>query len=98
MLVESLKRAMRAISREIEHKLKLGKKAKPYRLWAALPKRLAAPAVQTRQCKRNLLFRAAFDTFTRTYPGEPRAQRRAMARAWAKNRWKEPLHGVEVGA
>lgn len=60
--------------------------------------RLAAPPVATRQCKRNLLFRAAFDTFTRQYPGEGRAQRRAMARAWAKNRWKEPLHGVEVGA
>lgn len=97
-MFESMKRAMRAISREIEHKLKLGKKAIPYRLWAALPQRLAAPAVQTRQCKRNLLFRAAFDTFTRMYPGEPRARRRTMARTWAKNRWKEPLRGVEVGA
>lgn len=64
---------------------------KPYRLWAALPKREAAPPVPTRQCKRNLLFRAAFDTFTRTYPGERRARRRTMARAWAKNRWKEQV-------
>lgn len=62
---------------------------KPYHEWAEPEKRLAAPPVPTRQCKRNLLFRAAFDTFTRTYPGEGRARRRAMARAWAKNRWRE---------
>jgi len=76
------------ISREIAHKLKLGKNAKPYHLWASVTKRPAALPVATRQCKRDLLFRAAFDTFTRTYPGEGRAQRRAMARAWAKNRWR----------
>ena len=61
---------------------------KPYRTWAAPEKRLPAPPVATRQCKRNLLFRAAFDTFTRQYPGERRAQRRAMARSWAKTRWR----------
>lgn len=64
-MFKSMKRAMRAIAREIEHKLKLGKKAIPYRLWASPEKRLAAQPVATRQCKRNLLFRAAFDTFTR---------------------------------
>lgn len=64
---------------------------KPYRLWEDVVKREAAPPVPTRQCKRNLLFRAAFDTFTRQYPGERRAQRRAMARAWAKNRWREQV-------
>lgn len=58
------------------------------RAMRAVPKRPAAPPVATRQSKRNLLFRAAFDTFTRTYPGEGRARRRAMARAWAKNRWR----------
>lgn len=87
-MMESLKRAMRAISREIEHKLKHGNSWKPFYLWASPEKRLAAPPVPTRQSKRHLLFRMAFDTFTRTYPGERRAQRRTMARAWAKNRWK----------
>lgn len=64
---------------------------KPYRLWAEPARRPAAPPVGTRQCKRHLLFRMAFDTFTRTYPGERRAERRAMARAWAKNRWREQV-------
>lgn len=71
---------------------------KPYRLWAEPEKRPAAPPVATRQCKRNLLFRAGFDTFTRMYPGEPRARRRSMAREWAKNRWRQRMNGVEVGA
>lgn len=61
----------------------------PARIYRAVPKRTAAPPVPTRQCRRNLLFRMALDTFTRTYPGEGRAQRRAMARAWAKNRWRQ---------
>lgn len=75
-MIESIKRTMRTVSREIAHKLKPSVTKRP------------APPVATRQCKRNLLFRAAFDTFTRTYAGERRAQRRAMARAWAKNRWR----------
>lgn len=76
----------------------VGATGRPYRTWAAPEKRPAAPPVATRQCKRNLLFRAAFDTFTQMYPGEPRARRRAMAREWAKNRWRQPMNGVEVGA
>ncbi|MBK8200268.1 MAG: hypothetical protein IPK75_18125 [Acidobacteria bacterium] len=90
-MIESIKRTMRTVSREIEQRLKLGKNAKPYHLWASVTKRPAAPPVATRQCRRNLLFRAAFDTFTRTYAGEGRTQRRAMARAWAKNRWREQV-------
>lgn len=70
-------------------KLKLGKDEKPYHLWAALTRRKAAPVAPTRQCVRRALTKVAFTSITTMYPGESRLARRRMARAMAKNQWRE---------
>ena len=88
------KNALRAVVREIQHKLKLGANAKPYHLWAKLPRRRAAPVAPTRQCMRRALTKVAFLSVTAMYPGEPRAARRRMARAMAKSQWRE--HGLQA--
>lgn len=88
------KNALRALRRELAHKLELDKnplerKSLPYRLWAALPKRKAAKAAPTRQCIRKTFTTAAFLAISEMYPSEPRAARRRMARSMAKAQWRE---------
>lgn len=90
------KNALRAVRREIDHKLKAGKESKPYHLWAKLTRRKAAAVAPTRQCMRRALTKVAFLSITAMYPGEPRAARRKMARSMAKNQWRE--HGLEAFA
>ena len=83
------KNALRAVKRKFAPKLKLGKNEKPYHLWAALTRRKAAPVAPTRQCVRRALTKVAFTSITTMYPGESRLARRRMARAMAKNQWRE---------
>ena len=49
----------------------------------------AAPVAPTRQCVRRALTKVAFTSITTMYPGESRLARRRMARAMAKNQWRE---------
>lgn len=51
-------------------------------------KRPAAPSSGTRQNVRRELFAKAFFKLSRQYWREPRAARRKIARAQAKNHWK----------
>lgn len=88
MFKGTFKNALRTVARQIETKLKLAGKAKPYHLWAALTKRKAAPVAATRQSVRHALFMHAFKEITAKFSGEARAQRRTIARAAAKRHWR----------
>lgn len=58
-MLGTFKNAMRAVAREIDLKLKFGKKLRPYHLWTSLVKRKAAPMASTRQSVRHALFKHA---------------------------------------
>lgn len=63
-------------------------KVLPYSQWRDLPRRKAAKMADTRQCKRRAEFRRAFAKISRMYGGEPRRNRRIMARAMAAISWR----------
>jgi hypothetical protein len=58
--------------------------------WLSLPIRQSAESAGTRQNVRAGLRRIAFARVTAMYGGEPRWARRNMARAIAKNLWRDP--------
>ena len=70
--------------------------AMPYSQWADLPRRKAAPMADTRQCKRRALFKQALVRVNGMYAGESRRARRNIARAVAKEYWKQPTLGLSA--
>lgn len=64
------------------------KTRKPYSQWENLPKRPRGESVDTRQCIRADMRRAAMENVNARFGAEPRKARRNMARAFARADWQ----------